>query len=502
MFLKCLTIGDFRAFGPTQTIEFAQPIEGKAGSGLTIFVGPNNSGKSTIVKAIKSLLSHDETFVAAFDDRRLKESPKLAIKFHASEDFEVSLQERSDAAHLNKLGNYKAAADLLRFIPARRPWTDRFAINPGMDASSYENQFYANLKNNEFYVDQNFGQAMHLIDRSPEKREQFSTLLKQIEPTTLDWSIDNDGTRDFISFASISGGMHRAGALGDGVINLFRIVYSLYSLKSEVLLLDEPQLSLHPQCQRRLHEMLSDAAKANQIILSTHSPYFTSWTDIKRGCKIYRANLRNMRGAEIDTISSDTIARIIAIADKDKKNRKLYDVVAKEVFFSRGCLFVEGQEDAHLEHLHVLAESGGGFPQPQICGFSMPDRIGTRIAMGKPYSQDLRERVIATVDSGTRVCAAARLFLVSVSYVSKAVGRRRTTGETMARVGRAGRKPKLAPHDQAIRARVAAHPDATLAELQAWLAAECKVEVSIGCLWNRLKFLKPIFDSCEGGIGV
>ena len=28
--------------------------------------------------------------------------------------------------------------------------------------------------------------------------------------------------------------------------------------------------------------------------------------------------------------------------------------------------------------------------------------------MGKPYSQDLRERVIATVDSGTRVCAAAR----------------------------------------------------------------------------------------------
>jgi transposase len=113
-----------------------------------------------------------------------------------------------------------------------------------------------------------------------------------------------------------------------------------------------------------------------------------------------------------------------------------------------------------------------------------------RITMGKPYSQDLRERVIATVDSGTRVCAAARLFLVSVSYVSKVVDRRRTTGETTARVGRAGRKPKLAPHDQAIRARVAAHSDATLEELQAWLADVYKVKVSIGCLWNRLKFLK------------
>jgi transposase len=113
-----------------------------------------------------------------------------------------------------------------------------------------------------------------------------------------------------------------------------------------------------------------------------------------------------------------------------------------------------------------------------------------RITMGKPYSQDLRERVIATVGSGTRVCSAARLFLVSVSYVSKVVGRQRTTGETTARLGRAGRKPKLAPHDEAIRVRVAAYPDATLEELQAWLAHERKIEVSIGCLWNRLKFLK------------
>ena len=70
--------------------------------------------------------------------------------------------------------------------------------------------------------------------------------------------------------------------------------------------------------------------------------------------------------------------------------------------------------------------------------------------MGKPYSQDLRERVIATVDSGTRVCAAARLFLVSVSYVSKVVGRRthdrrddgaHRTGGTQAEACRRTTKP-------------------------------------------------------------
>jgi len=110
--------------------------------------------------------------------------------------------------------------------------------------------------------------------------------------------------------------------------------------------------------------------------------------------------------------------------------------------------------------------------------------------MGKPYSQDLRERVIAAVDTGTGAYVAAPLFRVSVSYIYKALIRRRTTGEVTARPFGGGPKPKLAPHDEALCARVAAHPDATLEELQAWLAAERKVKVSTGCLWNRLRFLK------------
>ena len=85
---------------------------------------------------------------------------------------------------------------------------------------------------------------------------------------------------------------------------------------------------------------------------------------------------------------------------------------------------------------------------------------------------------------------AALLFQVSVSYIYKALIRRRKTGEVTARRSGCGPKPKLAPHDDALRARVAAEPDITLAELQAWLLAERKVDVSIGCLWNRLKFLK------------
>jgi transposase len=62
----------------------------------------------------------------------------------------------------------------------------------------------------------------------------------------------------------------------------------------------------------------------------------------------------------------------------------------------------------------------------------------------KAYSQDLRERVFAASDEGDRVGEVADLLRVSVSYVSKVLTRRRTTGETTARVERSP-KTGIAP---------------------------------------------------------
>lgn len=109
--------------------------------------------------------------------------------------------------------------------------------------------------------------------------------------------------------------------------------------------------------------------------------------------------------------------------------------------------------------------------------------------MGAPYSPDLRARVIAAVDGGLGAYPAAALFRVSVSYIYKALGRRRATGETTARASGRGPAPKLAPFEPALRARVAEGPDITLAELQSWLLAEHALKVSVGCLWKQLRRL-------------
>src|ERR1700741_5370559 len=108
---------------------------------------------------------------------------------------------------------------------------------------------------------------------------------------------------------------------------------------------------------------------------------------------------------------------------------------------------------------------------------------------GKPYSQDLRERVFAAADDGDRVGQIAVLLRVSVSYVSKVLGRRRRTGGTTALAQCCHVRPKLADLHAEIRAEVAARPDATIAELRTWLLTTHKVSVSNGLMWATLKAL-------------
>ena len=105
---------------------------------------------------------------------------------------------------------------------------------------------------------------------------------------------------------------------------------------------------------------------------------------------------------------------------------------------------------------------------------------------GKAYSQDLRERVFAAAEEGGRVGQIARGLRVSVSYVSKVLSRRDKTGETTARPQRCHLTPKLADLHQAIRQQVAARPDATIAELRAWLLATHEVAVSDGLVCETL----------------
>jgi transposase len=108
---------------------------------------------------------------------------------------------------------------------------------------------------------------------------------------------------------------------------------------------------------------------------------------------------------------------------------------------------------------------------------------------GKSYSQDLRERVFAGADDGEPVGRIAATLRVSVSYVSKVLSRRKRTGEETARPQRCHLVPKLSGLHAAILEQVNKHPDATIAELRAWLLQTHKVSASTGLINKTLAAL-------------
>src|SRR6266566_749645 len=106
---------------------------------------------------------------------------------------------------------------------------------------------------------------------------------------------------------------------------------------------------------------------------------------------------------------------------------------------------------------------------------------------GQSYSEDLRARVLAAIDGGLATRAAASVFRVSVSYIYKALIRRRRTGEVSAGTRRGRRPRKLTPAQEAtLAAQIAAHPDITLAALQTWLAGEHAVRLSNRAMWSAV----------------
>ena len=103
--------------------------------------------------------------------------------------------------------------------------------------------------------------------------------------------------------------------------------------------------------------------------------------------------------------------------------------------------------------------------------------------MGRAYSNDLRERVLARVLLGEPVRSVAALYSISPSAVVKWSQRYRRTGSVApGQIG--GHKRKLlAAHRDFVQACFSDRPDLTLRGLQARLRAERGVKVSYGAVW-------------------
>ena len=102
--------------------------------------------------------------------------------------------------------------------------------------------------------------------------------------------------------------------------------------------------------------------------------------------------------------------------------------------------------------------------------------------MPKPYSQDLRERVVGAVAAGASCHEAAGAFEVGVSSAIRWVARWRQTGSAAAKP-MGGKRSRLDAHKEWLLELIATEPDLTLEEIRGRLRAR-GIVVSASSVWR------------------
>jgi transposase len=103
--------------------------------------------------------------------------------------------------------------------------------------------------------------------------------------------------------------------------------------------------------------------------------------------------------------------------------------------------------------------------------------------MAKPYSDDLRMRVVAAVEGGARCWEAAELFSVGISSVVRWTQRFRESGNVSALPMGGDHNSRLGGERDWLLARIEAAPDLTLEEIRRELA-DRGTHVGYGTVWR------------------
>jgi predicted ATP-dependent endonuclease of OLD family len=127
--------------------------------------------------------------------------------------------------------------------------------------------------------------------------------------------------------------------LGGGVQNALVLAimkaFEEHRKKGAILLIEEPEMFLHPQHQRSLYKTLREIGKDNQVIYTTHSPHFVSIPEYEEVGLV-----RKSEGGTTITFSSAPSS-----PQRSEKLRKELDPERNELFFATRLLLVEGDTE-------------------------------------------------------------------------------------------------------------------------------------------------------------
>ena len=303
-----LHIHGLRGFAVEQTLRLAIP-NGAPGSGLTVIVGANNAGKSTAIEAFRAIGQRENPSFTQ-GRRNVAAGDEVRIKLVDSEGRIARLSSVHDGSSETNVESNFNPGELSRsllVLPSRRTFNPYFSKSITTRDEYMVHVGFPTVRSSGL---EQFTYRLFAIEKN---RETFNAVLSKVLDPVPDWSIDQMDSGQYFLKIHVGAAVHSSEGLGEGLISLLYIVDALYDSKgSDLIAIDEPELSLHPALQRRLSSLLIEYAATRQIVIATHSPYMVHLDALPNGATIARAHIKN-GGTVFSQLSSATAARIFGL---------------------------------------------------------------------------------------------------------------------------------------------------------------------------------------------
>lgn len=225
-------------------------------------------------------------------------------------------------------------------LPSRRAVP--FDFSKGLsDRNTYVSTFQK-LENQRSSSLVNFQYRIFQIQR---RKESFDAVITKVLGSDFQWTVEQrDNGAYYIKYMT-NGVSHSSEGVGDGIWSIFTICAALFDAPEDsTIVIDEPELSVHPALQKRLMTLLLEYSRTRQIIICTHSPYFVNWEAIVNGANLIRV-VKEGAVSKCYTIS-DTCRHFFNGILRDLNNPHTLGIEANEAFFLEdSIILVEGQED-------------------------------------------------------------------------------------------------------------------------------------------------------------
>jgi hypothetical protein len=268
---------------------------------MNIIIGPNNAGKSVIIKAL--YLLQNASALNGGDIRRGADEGKIAIGLEGIDEVQYQQIYHATERFLSKLHITIYPNRVLDMIVINQSGTS--AGTGALSQTEPYNFIYPFLAKRKVMT---YDTGVNLSSQNavPENLQLLTAKISRIADQHYDFNPAYEAAcRDILGFplstvAIVSGqivglpigkfGSIPITAMGEGIPHLLGLINDLCLAENKLFLIEEPENDIHPKALKHLLDLILQKSNSNQFVVSTHSHIVMQYLGSIENSKIHYIN--------------------------------------------------------------------------------------------------------------------------------------------------------------------------------------------------------------------